>query len=196
MALTSKSPKAVVLAALATARRALPAYSHKCSPKTFTQHQLFSCLVLKNFLKTDYRGVVAHLADHASLARPSDFQAIPHFTTVQKAARRLLKAAPPIIFWTPACGCIRVAVGESNVLRSTPRVWSAARPAVTLFAVAPGSLGPGKPWFIIIIPSWASSATLIAISSLQLTQDVVHVRTLTNFSRSCPRRCRVSDYYK
>ena len=94
MALTSKSPKAVVLAALATARRALPAYSHKCSPKTFTQHQLFSCLVLKNFLKTDYRGVVAHLADHSSLAKAMELSRIPHFTTVQKAAYRLLKAAP------------------------------------------------------------------------------------------------------
>jgi hypothetical protein len=56
---------AVVLAALATARRALPAYSHYCSPRKFTQHQLFAGLVLKNFLKTDYRGVAAHLADHS-----------------------------------------------------------------------------------------------------------------------------------
>lgn len=66
MALTSKSPQAVALVALATARRSLPAYSHKNSPKTFTQHQLFACLALKNFLKTDYRGIVAHLADHRS----------------------------------------------------------------------------------------------------------------------------------
>jgi hypothetical protein len=51
------------LAALATAQRALPLYSHRNSPKKFTQHQLFACLVLKNFLKTDYRGVVAQLAD-------------------------------------------------------------------------------------------------------------------------------------
>ena len=56
-----------LLAALATAERALPAYSHRNSPKKFTQHQLFACLVLKNFLKTDYRGLVAHLADSPSL---------------------------------------------------------------------------------------------------------------------------------
>jgi hypothetical protein len=37
------------LAALATAQRALPLYSHRCSPKKFTQHQLFACLVLKSF---------------------------------------------------------------------------------------------------------------------------------------------------
>lgn len=67
MALTSKSPRAVALAALATARRVLPAYSHVCSPRKFTQHQLFACLALKNFLKTDYRGVTAQLADNPSL---------------------------------------------------------------------------------------------------------------------------------
>lgn len=93
MALTSKSPAAVVLAALATARRALPAYSHVCSPKKFTQHQLFACLVLKNFLKTDYRGVVAHLADHPALVATLELKKIPHFTTVEKAAKRLLKSA-------------------------------------------------------------------------------------------------------
>lgn len=84
----------MALAALATARRALPAYSHVCSPKTFTQHQLFACLALKNFLKTDYRGVAAHLADHASLVEALELAKVPHFTTLQKAAKRLLLSAP------------------------------------------------------------------------------------------------------
>jgi hypothetical protein len=84
----------VVLAALATARRSLPAYAHRTSPKKFTQHQLFACLTLKNFLKTDYRGLVAHLADHPTLVETLELRTIPHYTTVQKAARRLLKAAP------------------------------------------------------------------------------------------------------
>lgn len=91
MAITSKSPIKVVLAALATARRALPAYSHRYSPKKFTQHQLFACLVLKNFLKTDYRGVAEHLADHPLLLSIMDLRAVPHFTTLQKASARLLK---------------------------------------------------------------------------------------------------------
>jgi hypothetical protein len=94
VALTSKSPKSVALAALATARRALPAYSHVCSPKTFTQHQLFACLTLKNFLRTDYRGVVAHLADNRALIETLGLAKVPHFTTLQKAAKRLLKSAP------------------------------------------------------------------------------------------------------
>ena len=94
VALTSKSPIAVALAALATARRALPAYSHVCSPKTFTQHQLFACLALKNFLRTDYRGVVAQLADSPALVESLGLAKVPHYTTLQKAAKRLLLSAP------------------------------------------------------------------------------------------------------
>jgi hypothetical protein len=94
MAQTSKSPKAVVLAALATARRSLPAYAHRFSPKKFTQHQLFACLVLKNLLRTDYRGLVAHLQDHPTLVETLELKQVPHFTTLQKASRRLLQTAP------------------------------------------------------------------------------------------------------
>ena len=91
MSVTSKSPKRVVLSALSTALRSLPAYSHRYSPKKFTQHQLFVCLVLKNFLKTDYRGVAAHLADHPTLMTLLNLSVVPHFTTLQKASVRLLK---------------------------------------------------------------------------------------------------------
>lgn len=80
----------MLLAALETARRSLPEYRSKHSPKKFTQHQLFACLVLKNFLRTDYRGVVAHLRDCASLCETVGLKQIPHFTTLHKAARRLL----------------------------------------------------------------------------------------------------------
>ena len=83
-----------MLAALATARRALPKHAHRSSPKKFTQHQLFACLVLKNFLRTDYRGLAAHLGDHPSLLAILELKQIPHFTTFQKAAHRLLLTEP------------------------------------------------------------------------------------------------------
>ena len=82
----------MLLAAFAAARRALTAYSHRFSPQKFTQHQLFACLVLKNFRKTDYRGVVQHLRDEPALAECLELKQIPHFSTVHKAARRLLMA--------------------------------------------------------------------------------------------------------
>ena len=71
-----------------------PAHRHKFGPKKFTQHQLLACLVLKEFSRLDYRGLVAHLADHPDLARLIDLEIVPHFTTLQKAAGRLLKATP------------------------------------------------------------------------------------------------------
>ena len=82
----------MILAALAMAKRSLPSYSHRCSPKKFTQHQLFACLVLKNFLRTDYRGVVAHLHDCPSLTEAIGLKHLPHFTTLQKTSRRLWAA--------------------------------------------------------------------------------------------------------
>jgi hypothetical protein len=60
------------MTAYATVQHALPAYSHRFSPKKFTQHQLFARLVLEEFLKTDHRGGVHILADCDSLIRCAD----------------------------------------------------------------------------------------------------------------------------
>jgi hypothetical protein len=73
--------------------KALPLYAHKYSPKKFTQPQLFACLVLKTFFKTDYRGVECILRDYDALRWLLGLKSVPHFTTLQKASRRLLKAA-------------------------------------------------------------------------------------------------------
>ncbi len=90
MSRTSKSPRRVLLIALDTARRALPEYAHRCSPRKFTQHQLFACLALKTFARTDYRGVVALLEDCPSLRAVIGLRVVPHYTTLQKTAARLL----------------------------------------------------------------------------------------------------------
>ena len=87
MSITSKAPSAVLQAALAVARLSLPAYSHRCSPKKFTQHQPFTCLVLHNFLKTDYRGMAAQLQECLQLAEITGLQKIPHYTTLQEASK-------------------------------------------------------------------------------------------------------------
>jgi hypothetical protein len=86
----TKSPLSVAREALAVARRCLRPYAHKFSPKKFTQPQLFACLVLKTFLKTDYRGLAVHLADHSDIRAALGLTVVPHFTTPQKASRRLL----------------------------------------------------------------------------------------------------------
>jgi hypothetical protein len=103
MSTMSKSPKRVLRTAYAVARDALPAYSHRYSPKKFTQHQLFACLVLKEFLKTDYRGVSQHLADCPDLGETIELHVVPHWTTLQKAADRLLKKTPQTASWIKRC---------------------------------------------------------------------------------------------
>ena len=88
---TSKSPRRVLQVAYEAACQALPAHRHKFSPQKFTQPQLLACLVLKEFARLDYRGLAAHFAD---LGAQIGLKAVPHYTTFQKAAQRLLAATP------------------------------------------------------------------------------------------------------
>jgi hypothetical protein len=87
----TKSPRAVARAALRLAQGALPTYSSKFSRKDFTQHQLFACLALKTFFKTDYRGLTQLLRDFAELREELGLADVPHYSTLCYAAKRLLK---------------------------------------------------------------------------------------------------------
>lgn len=88
MTRTSKSPKAVALVAYGAAKRTLPLFSHFKSPKKFTQPQLVACLVLKEFFRTDYRGIEEILKDSSDLRETLELEEVPHYTTLQKAAQR------------------------------------------------------------------------------------------------------------
>src|SRR5206468_5494830 len=83
-------PAQILKTALAVGNKSLRPYSHRFSPKTFTQPQLFACLVLKEALKLDYRGLSALLADSPALRHAIGLTHTPHFTTLQKASKRLL----------------------------------------------------------------------------------------------------------
>jgi hypothetical protein len=87
----SKSPLRVAREALGVGQQVLRPYAHRFSPHRYTQPQLFACLVLKAFHKTDYRGIQALLEDHAEVRSLLGLKAVPHFTTFQKASRRLLR---------------------------------------------------------------------------------------------------------
>ena len=91
MSKITKSPKKVARAAYKIAKSTLPRYGHRYSPKKFTQPQLFVCLILKIFLKTDYRGIAAILSDSPDLCKSFDLVKVPHFTTLQKASKKLLR---------------------------------------------------------------------------------------------------------
>jgi hypothetical protein len=72
-------------------QRTLPDYASRFSRKDFTQPQLFALLVLRQFHKTDYRGIVAIVADNPTLCADLELTKVPHFTTLQKAEAKLLK---------------------------------------------------------------------------------------------------------
>ena len=88
MSITSKSPRRV---ALAVGRRTLPDYAHRFAPKTYTQPQLLACLVLMRFHKTDFRGIAAILEDNPALRDTLQLIRTPHFSTLHKAYRRLIR---------------------------------------------------------------------------------------------------------
>src|SRR5437763_3137622 len=87
----TKSACQVARATFQVAQTSLRPYSHRFSPQRFTQPQLFVALVLKVFLKTDYRGVTTLLSEWAELRAAFQLRRVPHFTTLQKASTRLLQ---------------------------------------------------------------------------------------------------------
>src|SRR5271163_2473465 len=91
MSTLSKSPLRVAREALAVASQVLRPYAHKFSPKLYTQPQFFACLVMKTFYQTDYRGIATQLHEFTELRRTIGLRCVPHWTTLQKASRRLLR---------------------------------------------------------------------------------------------------------
>ena len=87
----TKSPIALAKEALEVAESALPAYSSPFSKKEFMQPQLFAILALRQFFKTDYRGIVHLLRDFAELRRILKLKKVPHYSTLCYAQKRLLK---------------------------------------------------------------------------------------------------------
>jgi len=87
----TKSPLSVAKKALEVAKKALAPYSHLYSPRTYTQHQLFAILAVRQFLKADYRGMTQFLSEWSDLRECLGLKKVPHYTCLQKAEARMLK---------------------------------------------------------------------------------------------------------
>jgi hypothetical protein len=85
----SKSAVRVAREALAAGRAALPEYGSRHSRRDHTQPQLFALLVPRQFLRTDYRGVVALVAGWSELRRALGLTKVPHHSTLAHASRRI-----------------------------------------------------------------------------------------------------------
>lgn len=67
----------------------LAPYGSLKSRHDFTQRQMMSCLILKYYLKTSYRGLVDWLAGHAALRQVLGLEEkLPHYTALQKFSAR------------------------------------------------------------------------------------------------------------
>jgi hypothetical protein len=88
--------------ALEVGRQALPPFSHRFSPKKFTQPQLFAIAAVRKFLGLDYRGMQVRLAEWRELRDVLQLQRVPNYSTLCYAEQRLLKKSPPASCSTPA----------------------------------------------------------------------------------------------
>lgn len=87
----TKSPVALAKQTMPIAKVALSDYSSVYSRHDFTQHQLFAILVLRQFLKTDYRGIIQMLKDFSDLRKALDLKKVPHYSILCYAEKRLIK---------------------------------------------------------------------------------------------------------
>ena len=74
--------------AMRLSRKYVEPYSHRNSPHKFTQAQLLSCLVLKAYLKTTYRGLIDILDASDALRKRLGLERLPHYSTLKKFADR------------------------------------------------------------------------------------------------------------
>jgi hypothetical protein len=97
MSKTTKNPISLAKAALEAGEKAFTPYSHPKSPHKFTQAQLFALLVLRQYFRKDYRGVIEWVGQWPKLQRTLGLTRLPHYSTLCYAERRLLKktALPP-----------------------------------------------------------------------------------------------------
>lgn len=98
---TTKSVLSLAREARAAAERTLPAYSSRFSRRDFTQHQHFAILVLRQFLRTDYRGIAEVISEWSDLREVLGLEQAPHYSTLCYAERRLLKGGRLIASWPP-----------------------------------------------------------------------------------------------
>jgi hypothetical protein len=68
--------------------RYMQPYSHAKSPHKFTQSQLMTCLILRAYLKTTYRGVIEFVEASDALKKCLGLRRLPHYSTLKYFADR------------------------------------------------------------------------------------------------------------
>lgn len=133
--------------ALAVGEQTLAQYAHRFSPQKFTQPQLFALLVLKAHQQQDYRGVMVLLADMPELVKQLGLKAMPHYTTLQKAAVRFLNDGQMQRLLDGTVERFRKkAYARSNSPRRTRPAWTPAAHRATSSNVAKAARKSKNSW--------------------------------------------------
>lgn len=87
---TQRESRYVTVARLAyqLAQRVLPRYTHPNSPKTYTQHQLVACVLLRSYLNVGWRDLEEWLLASDRVCAVLDLTTIPDHTTLYRAFQR------------------------------------------------------------------------------------------------------------
>src|SRR5213594_3441009 len=68
--------------ALQVGREVLPPYSHRFSPRRFSQPQLLAALCLMRYEDWTFRAAEVRLLEHEELRRALELQAVPDYSTL------------------------------------------------------------------------------------------------------------------
>ena len=131
----TKSPISLAREAMAVGQEALPVYASRFSRKDFTLPQLFAILVLRKFFRTDYRGIVALLAEWSDVRRTLRLKKVPNFSTLWYAEQKLMHRGILSACWRQALGgLVNKGLSTRTMItrrRSMPRVWRRGTPRCT-----------------------------------------------------------------
>lgn len=84
--------------ALEVGQQCLPSFSHPCSPKKFTQPQLFAILTIRQALRWSFRATVTRLGEWSDLRDVLQLSEVPDQSTLCHAHHRLFSEKTSIGF--------------------------------------------------------------------------------------------------
>jgi hypothetical protein len=176
--------------AMKLGRRHLAEYGATRSRHDFTQRQLMTCLILRAYLKTTYRGVLDLLAASASLRQRLGLSdKLPHFTTLQKFSARsqVLAIAQKLV---ADIGQRAAAQGSNDVVVAMDATGLSRTTVSDYFCSRRGRRF--RRWVKVAVVVVAGSLLPVALTvDLKPTHDCAQARTLLAQARAVAQPARL-----
>jgi Transposase DDE domain len=176
--------------AMRLGRRHLAEYGATRSRHDFTQRQLMTCLILRAYLKTTYRGVLDLLAASASLRQRLGLSdKLPHFTTLQKFSARsqVLAIAQKLV---ADIGQSAAAQGSNDMVVAMDATGLSRTTVSDYFCSRRGRRF--RRWVKVAVVVVAGSMLPVALTiDLKPTHDCVQARTLLTQAQAVTQPARL-----